>query len=107
ESPSPANIIFAIEFDSTVNYLATGDKGDCFVLFKWNEMKKGCKYKFYTKFQSHEPEFDYLKLLGIEEKINKIEHSKSHFVLYPNPITMMALIHCLLQEPCHICSCHG
>ena len=29
-------------------------------------------YSFYTEFQSHEPEFDYLKSLEIEEKINSI-----------------------------------
>ena len=27
------------------------------------------EYKFYTEFQSHEPEFDYLKSLEIEEKV--------------------------------------
>ena len=32
-----------------------------------------CEYKFYTEFQSHEAEFDYLKSLEIEEKINQIE----------------------------------
>lgn len=30
------------------------------------------EYKFYTEFQSHEAEFDYLKSLEIEEKINQI-----------------------------------
>lgn len=30
------------------------------------------EYKFYTEFQSHESEFDYLKSLEIEEKINQI-----------------------------------
>lgn len=30
------------------------------------------EYKFYTEFQSHESEFDFLKSLEIEEKINKI-----------------------------------
>lgn len=31
-----------------------------------------CDYNVYSTFQSHEPEFDYLKSLEIEEKINKI-----------------------------------
>src|SRR6187551_2421002 len=35
--------------------------------------KKTCEYKFHTEFQSHEPEFDYLKSLEIEEKVNKIK----------------------------------
>lgn len=52
--------------------------------------KKGCEYKFYTEFQSHEPEFDYLKSLEIEEKINKIKWCKrqnaAHFLLSTNGI---------------------
>ena len=50
--------------------------------------KKNCEYKFYTEFQSHEPEFDYLKSLEIEEKINKIKWCKrqnaAHFLLSTN-----------------------
>ena len=34
------------------------------------------EYKFYCEFQSHEAEFDYLKSLEIEEKINKIRWCK-------------------------------
>jgi serine/threonine-protein phosphatase 2A regulatory subunit B len=34
------------------------------------------EYRFYTEFQSHEAEFDYLKSLEIEEKINQIEWLK-------------------------------
>lgn len=52
------------------------------------DQKKGCEYKFYTEFQSHEPEFDYLKSLEIEEKINKIKWCKrqnaAHFLLSTN-----------------------
>ena len=33
---------------------------------------KDIEYRFYCEFQSHEPEFDYLKSLEIEEKINRI-----------------------------------
>ena len=50
--------------------------------------KKTCEYKFHTEFQSHEPEFDYLKSLEIEEKINKIKWCKrqnsAHFLLSTN-----------------------
>mmetsp|Transcript_33624 Transcript_33624/g.53832 ORF Transcript_33624/g.53832 Transcript_33624/m.53832 type:complete len:633 (+) Transcript_33624:159-2057(+) len=35
-------------------------------------MKRGLVYDFYGQFQSHQPEFDYLKSLEIEEKINCI-----------------------------------
>lgn len=34
------------------------------------------EYVFYTEFQSHEPEFDYLKSLEIEERINQIQWLK-------------------------------
>jgi serine/threonine-protein phosphatase 2A regulatory subunit B len=35
------------------------------------------EYRYLTEFQSHEPEFDYLKSLEIEEKINKVRWCKS------------------------------
>jgi serine/threonine-protein phosphatase 2A regulatory subunit B len=54
--------------------------------------KKTCEYKFHTEFQSHEPEFDYLKSLEIEEKINKIKWCKrqnaSHYLLSTNDKTI-------------------
>ncbi|KAG9001467.1 protein phosphatase 2A regulatory subunit cdc55 [Tulasnella sp. JGI-2019a] len=87
-----ADIISTVEFDHTGEYLATGDKGGRVVLFERNESKKGCEYKFYTEFQSHEPEFDYLKSLEIEEKINKIKWCKrqnaAHFLLSTNDKTI-------------------
>ncbi|EIW79398.1 protein phosphatase 2A regulatory subunit PR55 [Coniophora puteana RWD-64-598 SS2] len=92
EDITEADIISTVEFDSTGNYLATGDKGGRVVLFQRNESKKGCEYKFYTEFQSHEPEFDYLKSLEIEEKINKIKWCKrqnsAHFLLSTNDKTI-------------------
>ncbi|ORX61775.1 protein phosphatase PP2A regulatory subunit B [Hesseltinella vesiculosa] len=87
-----ADIISTVEFDQTGNYLATGDKGGRIVLFERNDSKKGCEYKFYTEFQSHEAEFDYLKSLEIEEKINKIKWCKrqnsAHFLLSTNDKTI-------------------
>ncbi|KAJ1511609.1 protein phosphatase 2A regulatory subunit cdc55 [Coelomomyces lativittatus] len=87
-----ADIISAVEFDHTGVYLATGDRGGRVVLFERNEGKKECEYKFYTEFQSHEPEFDYLKSLEIEEKINKIKWLKrqnaAHFLLSTNDKTI-------------------
>ena len=59
------------------------------------EQKKSCEYKFYTEFQSHEPEFDYLKSLEIEEKINKIRWCKkqnyAHFLLSTNGTIILVL----------------
>ncbi|KAJ3470379.1 hypothetical protein MRS44_000478 [Fusarium solani] len=90
--PAPADIISTVEFDHTGNYLATGDKGGRVVLFERNETKKTCEYKFHTEFQSHEPEFDYLKSLEIEEKINKIKwcrrQNASHYLLSTNDKTI-------------------
>lgn len=92
EDITEADIISTVEFDHTGNYLATGDKGGRVVLFERNETKKTCEYKFHTEFQSHEPEFDYLKSLEIEEKINKIKWCKrqnaSHFLLSTNDKTI-------------------
>ena len=78
-----------VEFSHTGDYLATGDKGGRVVLFeRAGSSKKGCEYKFYTEFQSHEPEFDYLKSLEIEEKINRIRWcrrgNQAHFLLSTN-----------------------
>ncbi|KAG1054787.1 hypothetical protein G6F43_003217 [Rhizopus delemar] len=74
-----ADIISAVEFDHTGDYLATGDKGGRVVLFERNE-------------NSHEPEFDYLKSLEIEEKINQIKWCKrqnsAHFLLSTNDKTI-------------------
>ncbi|KAF7728652.1 protein phosphatase 2A regulatory subunit cdc55 [Apophysomyces ossiformis] len=87
-----ADIITAVEFDSTGDYLATGDKGGRVVLFERNDSKKNCEYRFHTEFQSHEAEFDYLKSLEIEEKINKIKwcrrQNSAHFLLSTNDKTI-------------------
>jgi serine/threonine-protein phosphatase 2A regulatory subunit B len=92
EDITEADIISTVEFDHTGNYLATGDKGGRVVLFERNETKKSCEYKFHTEFQSHEPEFDYLKSLEIEEKINKIKwcrrQNASHYLLSTNDKTI-------------------
>nr|GFC78195.1 protein phosphatase 2A, regulatory subunit PR55 [Tanacetum cinerariifolium] len=83
------DIISAIEFDKTGDHLATGDRGGRVVLFeRTDRINDGAhrrvlegmdcsssrhpEFRYRTEFQSHEPEFDYLKSLEIEEKINKI-----------------------------------
>eukprot|EP00163_Fabomonas_tropica_P007427 TRINITY_DN1713_c2_g1_i4.p1 TRINITY_DN1713_c2_g1~~TRINITY_DN1713_c2_g1_i4.p1 ORF type:complete len:450 (-),score=113.87 TRINITY_DN1713_c2_g1_i4:365-1714(-) len=101
-----ADIISAVEFDETGEYLATGDKGGRMVLFERSYPEKSgsrkvgtskgssapAEYKFYTEFQSHEPEFDYLKSLEIEEKINRIRWCKrqnqAHILLSTNDKTI-------------------
>lgn len=53
------------------------------------------EYNVYSTFQSHEPEFDYLKSLEIEEKINKIrwlpQQNAAHFLLSTNGKDLYAL----------------
>lgn len=87
-----ADIISTVEFDHTGDYLATGDRGGRVVLFERNNKKAGCEYRFHTEFQSHDAEFDYLKSLEIEEKINKIKWCKrtnqAHFLLSTNDKTI-------------------
>ena len=61
------------------------------------------EYNVYSTFQSHEPEFDYLKSLEIEEKINKIRWLKrknpAHFLLSTNGtyIHIVLIIYYLLS----------
>eukprot|EP00252_Welwitschia_mirabilis_P001044 TRINITY_DN11014_c0_g1_i1.p1 TRINITY_DN11014_c0_g1~~TRINITY_DN11014_c0_g1_i1.p1 ORF type:complete len:515 (-),score=83.04 TRINITY_DN11014_c0_g1_i1:806-2350(-) len=88
EEIQEVDIISAIEFDKSGEHLATGDRGGRVVLFERIDgrdlhsqrelesldypVSRHPEYRYKTEFQSHEPEFDYLKSLEIEEKINKI-----------------------------------
>jgi len=88
-----ADIVSCIQFNETGEYLAAGDKGGRIVIFERNDPPKPsvsavaaeegekkkhrrsnpkAEFKFFAEFQSHEPEFDYLKSMEIEEKINRI-----------------------------------
>merc|ERR1711916_254757 len=100
------DIISTVEFDHTGDYLATGDKGGRVVIFERSNEKIAAsasskrksdrhvqaEYGFYAEFQSHEPEFDYLKSLEIEEKINKIKWLRrtndAHFLISTNDKTI-------------------
>ncbi|CAL4970539.1 unnamed protein product [Urochloa decumbens] len=89
EDVQEVDIISAIEFDKSGNHLATGDRGGRVVLFERMDsgdsasrkelerqeypIARHPEFRYRTEFQSHEPEFDYLKSLEIEEKINKIK----------------------------------
>ncbi|XP_062214339.1 serine/threonine protein phosphatase 2A 55 kDa regulatory subunit B beta isoform-like isoform X2 [Phragmites australis] len=89
EEVQDVDIISAIEFNKSGHHLATGDRGGRVVLFERTDVKdhtcrkeaeisdysisRHPEFRYKTEFQSHEPEFDYLKSLEIEEKINKIK----------------------------------
>ncbi|MBZ3878077.1 Serine/threonine-protein phosphatase 2A 55 kDa regulatory subunit B beta isoform [Sciurus carolinensis] len=88
-----ADIISTVEFNHTGELLATGDKGGRVVIFQReqeskNQVHRRGEYNVYSTFQSHEPEFDYLKSLEIEEKINKIrwlpQQNAAYFLLSTN-----------------------
>merc|ERR1719242_1497080 len=92
-----ADIISCVEFNQDGELLATGDKGGRVVIFQRDAASKSSlprrgEYNVYSTFQSHEPEFDYLKSLEIEEKINKIRWLKrknpAHFLLSTNDKTI-------------------
>ncbi|XP_067657740.1 serine/threonine-protein phosphatase 2A 55 kDa regulatory subunit B alpha isoform-like isoform X1 [Haliotis asinina] len=99
-----ADIISCVEFNSDGDLLATGDKGGRVVIFQRDRLNDTLlqgkvaggpnrgEYNVYSTFQSHEPEFDYLKSLEIEEKINKIRWLKrtnrNHFLLSTNDKTI-------------------
>ncbi|XP_062204203.1 serine/threonine protein phosphatase 2A 55 kDa regulatory subunit B beta isoform-like isoform X2 [Phragmites australis] len=89
EEVQDVDIISAIEFNKSGHHLATGDRGGRVVLFERTDAKDhACRkeaekadysismhpeFRYKTEFQSHEPEFDYLKSLEIGEKINQIK----------------------------------
>lgn len=110
EEVNEADIISTVEFNEDGELLATGDKGGRIVIFQRDQPSKSQlqhqmhnmntspnnflrnEYSVYSTFQSHEAEFDYLKSLEIEEKINKIKWLKrknvSHFLLSTNDKTV-------------------
>ncbi len=84
-----ADVISAVEFDNTGDFLATGDCGGRVVLFERAAARPAPpppdarppppgagppphELRYLTEFQSHVPEFDYLKSLEIEEKVNRV-----------------------------------
>jgi serine/threonine-protein phosphatase 2A regulatory subunit B len=103
DNSSDDDLVTAVEFDESGNYIAVGDKAGRICIFEGHQLSQNngnksltqlfsssgsssssntksssssLEYKFYTEFQSHEPEFDCLKSLEIEEKINMIKWGK-------------------------------
>jgi len=88
------DIITAVEFNEDGEFLAVGDKAGRVWLYQQQDIKldgdlsakdssrkrpstrPDTEYAYFLQFQSHEPEFDYLKSLEIEEKINAIKFLK-------------------------------
>ena len=98
-----------MKFDETGDYLAVGDKAGRICIFEGHSARAPpstsphhprvpppapsfLEYKFYTEFQSHDREFDSLKSVEIEEKINMIQwgrrQSAGMFLLATNDKTI-------------------
>ena len=75
QNVSESDYLSAISFDKSGCFLAVGDRGGRVIIFSKNELKNSryFDYRYYTEIQSHEPEFDHLKSIELEEKINSIE----------------------------------
>ncbi|KAI6191164.1 hypothetical protein M3Y97_00198300 [Aphelenchoides bicaudatus] len=86
-----ADIISSVAFSDDGELLATGDRGGRIVIFARNNGWNASGNRS-TDYNSHEPEFDYLKSLEIEEKINQIKWLKkknqSNFILSTNDKTI-------------------
>lgn len=77
-----------------------------------NQVHRRGEYNVYSTFQSHEPEFDYLKSLEIEEKINKIrwlpQQNAAYFLLSTNGrwrwLTSFGVFRDIVSKPCILIS---
>uniref|UniRef100_A0A4W5LB94 Protein phosphatase 2, regulatory subunit B, beta a n=1 Tax=Hucho hucho TaxID=62062 RepID=A0A4W5LB94_9TELE len=96
-----ADIISTVEFNPSGELLATGDKGGRVVVFQReqetkSEPQRRGEYNVYSTFQSHDPEFDYLKSLEVEEKINKIrwlpQQNAAYFLLSTNGVCVCVCV---------------
>jgi len=75
-SVNEENVITSVQFDSKGEFLAIGYQCGQVVVFR---NTTGDTFKFFTQFESHHPEFDFLTSLEIEEKINKIKWAPNKY----------------------------
>lgn len=54
--------------------MAVGDKGGRVIIFRYMELKNSryFDFRYFSEFQSHEPEFDHLKSIEVTERINSL-----------------------------------
>lgn len=83
-----SDALTAITFDKSGDYLAVGDKGGRVIIFKHMELKNSryFDYRYFSEIQSHETEFDHLKSIELDEKINSLEF------LYHSPDSALQLL---------------
>ncbi|KAH8073947.1 RNA polymerase II transcription regulator recruiting protein [Aureococcus anophagefferens] len=72
EANADAEAITTVEFDGDGGLVALGDRGGRVAIFERDESSRLPRYAPLCEFKSHDPEFDYLKSLEVEEKINQI-----------------------------------
>jgi hypothetical protein len=81
-------VVATIVLLASCSNIRSTNSSNCTVLQSKTSVPRRGEYNVYSTFQSHEPEFDYLKSLEIEEKINKIRWLKrknpAHFLLSTN-----------------------
>jgi serine/threonine-protein phosphatase 2A regulatory subunit B len=75
-----SDILTAITFDKSGEYLAVGDRGGRVIIFRYLELKNSryFDYRYFSEIQSHEPEFDHLKSIELDEKINALDFLRHH-----------------------------
>mmetsp|Transcript_12721 Transcript_12721/g.24680 ORF Transcript_12721/g.24680 Transcript_12721/m.24680 type:complete len:515 (+) Transcript_12721:456-2000(+) len=73
DSMPDSDLLSAVEFDATGSFLASGDRGGRVVVLRSDNSKGKIHYTFHCEFQSHEPDFDYVRSIAIEERISKIK----------------------------------
>ncbi|CAK7328867.1 unnamed protein product [Dovyalis caffra] len=112
EDLQDVDVVCSIGFEKSGDYIGVGDRGGRVVIFEAkhgkhttnthlyrNELERldstftaHPEYQYKTEFQSHEPEFDYLKSMEIEEKINRVKwcstSNGSLFILSANDKTI-------------------
>ncbi len=76
-------------FNKTGDYITLGDNAGRLIVFQQNTIQKAKKryeeFNYITEIQSHYKDFDYLKSVDIEERINAIEW------LYPSNNSLLML----------------
>ena len=72
---SDMDVLTAMTFDKSGEFLAVGDKGGRVIIFRYTDLRNSryFDYRYFAEVQSHEPEFDHLKSVELDEKINSLE----------------------------------
>ena len=81
EKVTDEDVISAMSFDRSGDFLSLGDRAGRLIIFEKNAAKRSkkghCEFSYLTELQSHTKEFDFLKSVDVEERINSIEWLKN------------------------------